>query len=327
METWAESTATPLCPQCRATFRKEELRLNVAMDKATRDLPVKCNSQGCQWKGNYSDANDHLRHCPKVRERCPNEGCQHVAAREEMTAHACPKERIACSGCQLSVTRERLQFHRTSLCRNSAVLCPLRCGASLPRMNINLHLHKCPEKASMCQVPGCKKIVKKKDMNVHLKEASTSHFALQSGEIKRLRGIIYYKKCNIEPIEPKVERVVSFCWRIPNFVESRRQQASDAIGDKPLTSGPFIDDNCRWRGLYSGQQKLFLQLLSAFHPVTGEIQIVMAPGSDNEQVLDLDIVSLKEGEMWGRRIPNVDSLLDGNGSLDVKFIIYYFNLY
>ena len=61
------------------------------------------------------------------------------------------------------------------------------------RMNINLHLHKCPEKASMCQVPGCKKIVKKKDMNVHLKEASTSHFALQSGEIKRLRGIIYYK--------------------------------------------------------------------------------------------------------------------------------------
>ncbi|RMX38626.1 hypothetical protein pdam_00025771 [Pocillopora damicornis] len=74
METWAESTATPLCPQCRATFRKEELRLNVAMDKASRDLPVKCNSQGCQWKGNYSDANDHLRHCPKVRERCPNEG-------------------------------------------------------------------------------------------------------------------------------------------------------------------------------------------------------------------------------------------------------------
>ena len=53
----------------------------------------------------------------------------------------------------------------------------------------------------------------------------------------------------------------------------------------------------------------------------------MAPGSDNEQVLDSDIVSLKEGEMWGRRIPNVDSLLDGNGSLDVKFIIYYFNLY
>lgn len=71
METWAESTATPLCPQCRATFRKEELRLNVAMDKATRDLPVKCNSQGCQWKGNYSDANDHLRHCQKYERGAP----------------------------------------------------------------------------------------------------------------------------------------------------------------------------------------------------------------------------------------------------------------
>ena len=61
------------------------------------------------------------------------------------------------------------------------------------RRNINLHLHKCPEKASICQVPGCKRIVKKKDMIVHFKEASTSHFALQSGEIKQTRGIIYYK--------------------------------------------------------------------------------------------------------------------------------------
>ena len=73
METWAESTATPLCPQCWAMFRKEELRINVAMDKATQDLPVKCNSQSCQWKGKYNHANHHLRHCPKVRERCPNE--------------------------------------------------------------------------------------------------------------------------------------------------------------------------------------------------------------------------------------------------------------
>ena len=29
------------------------------------------------------------------------------------------------------------------------------------RRNINLHIHKCPEKASMCQVPGSKRIVKK----------------------------------------------------------------------------------------------------------------------------------------------------------------------
>ena len=71
METWAESTATPLCPQCWATFQKEELRINVAMDKATQDLPVKCNSQTCQWKGNYSDANDHLRHCPNEERGAP----------------------------------------------------------------------------------------------------------------------------------------------------------------------------------------------------------------------------------------------------------------
>ena len=72
METWVASTATPLCPQCRATFLKEELRTNVAMDKATRDFPVKCNSQGCQWKGNYSYANDHLTpHAQKYERGAP----------------------------------------------------------------------------------------------------------------------------------------------------------------------------------------------------------------------------------------------------------------
>ena len=40
---------------------------------------------------------------------------------------------------------------------------------------------------------AAKELWKKKDMNVHFKQASTSHFALQSGKIRRLRGIIYYK--------------------------------------------------------------------------------------------------------------------------------------
>lgn len=72
---------------------------------------------------------------------------------------------------------------------------------------------------------------------------------------------------------------------------------------------------------------MFLQLLSASHPVSAEVQILMAQENDKEQVLDSDVVSVKEGEIRSRRILNVESLRDGNGSLDVKFIIYYLNLY
>lgn len=89
----------------------------------------------------------------------------------------------------------------------------------------------------------------------------------------------------------------------------------------------MIDEGYRWRGLYLRQQKLFLQLLSASHPVSAEVQILMAQENDKEQVLDSDVVSVKEGEIRSRRILNVESLRDGNGSLDVKFIIYYLNLY
>ena len=61
------------------------------------------------------------------------------------------------------------------------------------RSQINLHLHDCPEKAVECQVPGCKRVIKRKDTASHLVESAVSHFRLQSGEIQRLRREIHEK--------------------------------------------------------------------------------------------------------------------------------------
>lgn len=129
------SIATPKCPLCRAPFKGDELTINVSMDRMTRNLPLKCNSQGCEWQGSYSEAEGHWKQCPKVEESCPNDSCVHMAVREEMAAHmdACPKQKISCPDCKLSVTREWLGRHRTSMCSDSAMQCPLRCGTSIQR--------------------------------------------------------------------------------------------------------------------------------------------------------------------------------------------------
>ncbi len=49
----------------------------------------------------------------------------------------------------------------------------------------------------------------------------------------------------------------------------------------------------------------------------------MRPGEEHQEVLTLERVTLKEGEMWGRSVTNLLKWVDGNGRLVMKFLIYY----
>ncbi|XP_068691356.1 uncharacterized protein [Montipora foliosa] len=59
--------------------------------------------------------------------------------------------------------------------------------------HINLHFQHCPEKGLECQIPGCKRIVKRKEMEKHLLDSAMSHLKMQSTEIQRLRREIHEK--------------------------------------------------------------------------------------------------------------------------------------
>lgn len=54
--------------------------------------------------------------------------------------------------------------------------------------------------------------------------------------------------------------------------------------------------------------------------------MVLSPGNENETVFVLQPTTLKEGEMWGRKLSNLNKWVDGDGNISVKFIIYYVNL-
>ena len=50
----------------------------------------------------------------------------------------------------------------------------------------------------------------------------------------------------------------------------------------------------------------------------------MIPGPQGQQsVLHLGHTTLKEGEMWGRSMADINRWVDGDGNLTIKFLIYY----
>ena len=58
------------------------------------------------------------------------------------------------------------------------------------RSHIFLHMSTCKKKALECQVPGCKAIRMRHDVQKHNDHAAASHYRLQCGEIQRLGRLI-----------------------------------------------------------------------------------------------------------------------------------------
>ena len=53
------------------------------------------------------------------------------------------------------------------------------------------------------------------------------------------------------------------------------------------------------------------------------LRMVLSPGEVEEITHILPTTTLKEGEMWGHDVTNINRWVDGEGKLTVKFIIIY----
>ncbi|KAK2546910.1 hypothetical protein P5673_033349 [Acropora cervicornis] len=121
-------------------------------------------------------------------------------------------------------------------------------------------------------------------------------------DIRHGAGIDFYlvesMRCKPERTLVEVESIVSFRWRLLNFPAMLRDQ-TDATGDDPITSEVFSCERHKWRGLLTDKKSLFLQLVSASHPITAEFRIVLMPGQEKQKEFRSEKTTLKEGEMWG----------------------------
>lgn len=55
--------------------------------------------------------------------------------------------------------------------------------------------------------------------------------------------------------------------------------------------------------------------------------MVLSPGSDKEAVYVEGPARLKEGEMLGRNISDINRCVNGDGKLSIKFIIFLINYF
>ena len=55
--------------------------------------------------------------------------------------------------------------------------------------------------------------------------------------------------------------------------------------------------------------------------------MVLSPGEVEQVTHILPTTTLKEGEMWGHNVANINRWVDGKGKLIVKFIILYIELW
>ena len=130
----ATPSAAP-CPVCRVTFRYDQLKVNVNLDKLSKSVRMKCCSPDCDWKGPLEHAKGHEMNCPKALVKCPHNGCDLVAVRAEIMKHRnnCEQKQITCFGCKKDIKKGGLARHQATECYYSRVDCPLGCGTNVPR--------------------------------------------------------------------------------------------------------------------------------------------------------------------------------------------------
>lgn len=91
----------------------------------------------------------------------------------------------------------------------------------------------------------------------------------------------------------------------------------------PITSDILSMGKKKWKVLITKKMELAVQLLASFQPQTVQIRVVMMPGEEKEEVFVLQHTTLKEGEMQGISLKDINKWVNRDGELIIKIIVYY----
>ena len=74
-----------------------------------------------------------------------------------------------------------------------------------------------------------------------------------------------------------------------------------------------------------GFNTAFYNLLQLSFVLDGLFNVYNA-GEETETAFRSDTVIVKEGEMWGKTMSDINRYVDGDGKVEIKFIIYHVDL-
>uniref|UniRef100_A0A0G4I841 RING-type domain-containing protein n=1 Tax=Chromera velia CCMP2878 TaxID=1169474 RepID=A0A0G4I841_9ALVE len=138
---------TRSCPTCRGRFLKVQ-KLKPYLQGMLDEIRWRCVNfqKGCTFTGNTQQLVKHLdEECLDQETGCPS-GCGHVFPRKSVAHHTefdCPFISVACMYCTEEVLMNRAEqslYVHLKTCKKVPVLCPNRCGQTVPRDELPRHV-------------------------------------------------------------------------------------------------------------------------------------------------------------------------------------------
>ncbi|KAI0213502.1 hypothetical protein LSAT2_001469 [Lamellibrachia satsuma] len=260
---------TPECPIDKTPLDKKKVTLDNRARKEVGILPIYCtnDTNGCKWRGTYSNLVSHLTECDYAIVSCPNKGCSEIMERKCVENHArddCPKYIVSCPHCQRHVRREEERKHMHS-CHKRPVSCPNTCGqpdmlaAQLPK-----HLEdECPKEVLPCPFveAGCEFRNVRHVIRAHVTEKSDTHLNMVVDKIVTYRkslllhnDVIDDQKQRLVDVESRVyalekQHGVQLLWKIDNYVEQLELAKNGKV--PTVFSPPFLSNKHGYRMIMS----------------------------------------------------------------------------
>ena len=182
LETWLEDNTS--CPHCRSSGFSHMLMKQT--NRKVGEVKVYCPNKhhGCKAELKISEHQNHLstandKGCAYVELDCPN-NCSAKVFRGKMLEHQqklCPKRIVSCAYCKLNGEYLPMVKDHSNKCLLKPVGCPLACGVSVLRQDLQTHRNECPLELVPCSFSGlgCKTKVCRKDLKEHIDSSGLSH--------------------------------------------------------------------------------------------------------------------------------------------------------
>ena len=182
------------CPVCRSEC---QIFADNRTARQIRNLKVKClNSQrGCKWQGELGNCEDHkTKKCPFQTTACPLK-CGKLLQKQKVKKHTeeeCKLRSFNCPHCKKQGVFDLIVSSHYTVCSNFPISCPAGCRLSIKRSGIKAHLATCQEELVACEYAqiGCTTVMKRKDLDKHMKENKDSHLNMCMSSVNKMAVIL-----------------------------------------------------------------------------------------------------------------------------------------
>ena len=178
------------CPICNTVYTQTPLN-DKYNERRVKSLRVYCTHDICGWFGTVGQAQEHLDNTCEYHTVPCTMNCGQQVIRHRLQNHIqndCPERQVPCKYCLTYLKYRCLHDHYQS-CKYVTQTCPNNCGTSnILAENMEDHLSECQEQVVDCIYKriGCKKRMKRKDMQKHKDDSKDKHLELSLEQISVL---------------------------------------------------------------------------------------------------------------------------------------------